>query len=123
MGKKGNVRQQKPSQQSLPCQKSSWGQRGLERKPCWETPRNICTREQLALLLCAEGEISLSCCPRMFWSEENLTPFGSGAAFGGTLARRGALLLHVPALLPPEGATTHGAPNPKSLACLYFTTC
>lgn len=32
------------------------------------------TREQLALLLCAEGEITSSQSPTMFWSEKNLLP-------------------------------------------------
>lgn len=53
---------------------------------------------------------------------EESASLGSGPAFVGTLPRKGALLLHVLALLPPDGATTRGVPNPKILAGLYFTT-
>lgn len=65
------------------------------------------------LLLSAEGEISSSRCHRTFWSKENLPALGAAAAFAGALARRSALLLHVPAPLPPEGAAMHGLSNPR----------
>lgn len=77
------------------------------------TPGNICKREQLALLLYAEEENSLSRCHMTFRSKGNLPPLGVAAAFAGTLAKRGALLLYVPAPLPPEGAATHGVSHPQ----------
>lgn len=108
----------------LPCQVAAWGQMGgPERTPFLGTPGNIRKREQLALLPFAEGEMSLSRCHMRFWSKENLPPLGAVAAFAGTLARRDALMLHVPAPLPWE--LPHVAPQIpiKCSACLYFMLC
>lgn len=76
----------------------------LERKPFLGTPGSICKREQPALLLYAEGEISLSRCHMRFRSKENLPPLGVAAAFVGTLARRGGSVAACPGSPPSWGS-------------------
>lgn len=85
---------------------------------------NVCESEQLALLLNAEGEISLSRYHKRFLSKENLPPLGVAAAFAGTLARRGALLLHLALcwlpLLPRELASTASQIPVKKFGMFVF---
>lgn len=98
----------------------------LEKQPFLGKPGNVCESEQLALLLCAEGEISLSRCHKTFLSKENLPPLGVAAAFVGTLARRGALLLHLALCwlpsLPRELASTASQIPVKKFGMFVFYT-